>query len=1361
MPQNWSLDGTITASSYANREDDPKYGAASANDDNLSSHWASRDNYKLPQWIQVDFAKPRPVDTVVIVPVRLRRIYDPWREIELSFSDGSALKRELPDKDKPHVIRFPEREVTWCRVTISSTYQTTNYVGCEEFMTFQDPQHRVTPQRLGAGPLTLEELTIQGRREHPCVYENREDVARARERIERDPWARDLWASIRRQADEWLQREDAWILAQMPQPGACFAYGFTGCPICGASWGTWGGARCSWDRPGKVTCANGHLLPDEEHPDPGTGYVAPDGRIHYMVGSYNAWVVEQFLSRALPPLSVAYALTGEDKYAAKAAVILDGLARIYPSCDKGSWDYPSNPPSGRFNRPWYQVARTLVRYVDQYDLIFHSPALDQPSVVPGLTRRENIEKNLLLNGAMYCYQHAFGGKLHNGHADYLRGSLAVGCVLGIPEFIENAVNGPYSIVNMIENNLDRDGRYYETSLGYALHARNLYLDFAEMLVNYRDKAFPQGVNLFRHPKLRAALVLPDTSVACAGQRPAYGDSGPTTRRVFPLAVPSSRTDYRYAQELAAYLPPEEAGPYALLARYMETGGRRASNLGTWALWHARTLPEQAERLPQDLERRVSGSAFFGQKGLALVRSGTGREAQALLLRFGPSLNHGHLDDLNVNYFAQGYEATYDLGYGLGSTHTQVGWAHLTASHNVVVVNEQNQRPLGGSLHLFVRRPGVQVIEASSDRCYADQGVDLYRRTLALMGAETGERYVWDVFRVHGGSQHDYSFHSQGADFAAEGVDFMRQERGSLAGPDLQWGLLQGNDGDMKGYPNKPYWRPPPGNGYGFLCEVQRGPAGGPWSATWRLPGEDDPGVRLTVLAEPGSEAILARAPGIYPRLPKAGYAISRRKGENLNSVFSTVWETYSRDLGPGEQSALELLPTAKTSAGELKPIPELGLVLYKGTQAGDTVSFELTTPADGKYAVSAQFYNSPSYGTVQVRLDDTKLGKPYRATAGQVKAGPEVALGEIELTKGKHRLVLEVVAPDGAAGHFWIGLSRVALRDASAIVSPQARPFLTKIERLDGQAATPPGGTAARVLWRSGREDILYSGPPSGERRTFRLSREAGGPVETDAQFAAVTKDGEGVRSLMMAGGSVVEAWGLRLMGQPEWRAKVATVDYDGSAVTLDAVLPEGTTVAGWMANFSRPEYSRETSYRVLGADTQDGKTTMRLNGSLLLGKGQVGRVRKTSVTSIVPHEYVRGLGGETDFFRGKLMTNAARTVGVRLQKVTAGKGLTLEADFEHNVLGGGKRAQFAPGDELDYWDLQQGDECVIVWSYKLERRSPGKYVLYHDGPTWLGGPRAWERKAGERWVPCDQDQTGYRVPATNAGMTELRLGAS
>ena len=740
---------------------------------------------------------------------------------------------------------------------------------------------------------------------HPAVYVTPADVARARENMRRFAWAKEVGDGIIRAAEAWAARDDAWLLAQVPGRGACFAYGFSGCPICAAAWGIWDKARASFDRPGTVTCDNGHVLPDAAHPDAGTGWKGPDGRVHYFVGSYNAWVIEKLTLDAAETLATAYSLTGDERFAAKAALILDAVAAIYPSCDKGSWDYPSDPPSGRLDRPWYQVSRVLVRLIDHYDRLHGSPSLDRPSVVTGLTRRRNIEDNMLRNGAAYCFDHSQAGGLNNGEADYLRGVLAAGLCLGIPEYIRWAVEGPFGILTMLENNVGRDGQYYETSPLYADHARSLYLTFAEPLVNCRVEPYPEGLDLYAHPKFKALLTLANTALDGAGHRPSFGDTAPDIAKRLAFGTPNP-SDLLALEILLARTPggPERTGLAALLRRLSGDGldtARRTSLDARWLLFHAGEVPSAAAAVPEPLAARLEGSHVLGQKGVAVLRSGEKNEARALLLRFGPSLNHGHLDDLNINFFAAGYELTYDLGYDLASTHTQVGWARQTASHNLVVVDEASQGPeTGGGLRLFASFPGLQLAEASAEAGYAARGVDLYRRTCALVGEGAGA-YLLDIFRVRGGSRHDYLFHTLGRLTGVAGIAPGPEEKGSLAGPDLEWGNRQINDGDMAATPNKPYWNPPPGNGYGFLVKPRRAPAPGAWSAEWRL--TDGTGVRLLSAPQPGTEVVQAEAPGIKPNLPRAHYVIARRRGEKLTSLFAAVIEPST-----GEFSVESLAP---------------------------------------------------------------------------------------------------------------------------------------------------------------------------------------------------------------------------------------------------------------------------------------------------------------------------------------------------------------------------------------------------------------------------------------------------------------------
>ena len=775
-------------------------------------------------------------------------------------------------------------------------------------------------------------LKIEGAKAHPTVFITTDDVKRARENIKRYGWARQTADAVLREADDWLKKEDDWLRRAVPAAGAAFAVGISGCPVCGDNWGPWARDGATFERPGRVTCPNGHTLPDADHPDDGTGYRGPDGRLHYFVGAYNAWVVETLTFQALENLVHAYTLTADERYAAKAAVILDALAAIYPASHQGAWDYPSDPPSGRLSRPWYQASRVLIHYVDHYDQLFNSPSLDAPSVSPNLNRRQNIERNMLLDGGAYCYERSKAGSLHNGEADYERGALAVGVCLGIPEYVAWAVDGPYGIRSLLANNIDRDGGYYETTPMYADHTRELYFTFAEPLVNYRGSAFPNGFNLYENPKFRSFLLPHNLPLHIAGHLPRYGDAPPGWKKKDVPARPFDRSDYDFLEKLYGrtkdpawkketgillqWLAREEVEKMRRLestgdpsglaipdrrvpagfSLYREPGDDAGGGFSErmWLLFHAGEAPIIEPGPPRSWSRQLMGSDFMGQKGIAVLRAEEGENSQGLMIRYGPSLNHGHYDDLNINYAARGYELTYDLGYGrTAATQTQAGWARQTASHNLVLVNETSQLEsgeTGGSLHLFAETPLVRALEASSDSCYKKQGVDVYRRLVALVG-RGAETYLLDIFRVHGGRQHDYVFHALSDRLNLEGISTGPGEPGSLAGPDIDWSAGQLPDGDMRGHPKAWYWVPPPGNGFGFLAGPRRGRTDGAWSAEWTIDPQTK--VRLHMAGDPSTEVITTLANGLYPHYPKAQYVFARRRGENLRSEFIAAIEPHS------------------------------------------------------------------------------------------------------------------------------------------------------------------------------------------------------------------------------------------------------------------------------------------------------------------------------------------------------------------------------------------------------------------------------------------------------------------------------------
>jgi len=830
----------------------------------------------------------------------------------------------------------------------------------------------------------------------PSLYLTSADIARARRNIKQFAWAAKAFEHMRQSADTWAAKPDAELRALFPEQGALFAYGFAGCPECHATWPTWGsGGLCDLSRPKTAKCTSyGHIFPDAQHPDDGRGWKNPaDGRMHYFVGCSNTYVIQQ-VGAALDDLSTTYAITGDERYAHAAAVLFDQMAIIYPTCTVGSIDYP-NAPGGRFERTLYQVARMLVHYAREYDLLFNSPTLDQPSAIGG-TIHQNIEDNVLRNGAAYCWKQSRSAGAHtlsNGSADYVRGVMAVGILLDIQNYMDWVLTGPVSIFSFIENCLDRDGHYYETATGYSQYALSIYVDMAEMLCNYRSAKYPRGINLYDLPRFRRALVEAWDDLDCAGHDPRFGDASPDVAKLEQV------TDYRsylhqMAERLYARADASQRKHWASLLNRICEGdveARRGSGLPGWYL---RWLLFHAERVPRTKPAPTpTGCSLLGAKGITVLRSGSGPDAQAALLRFGPSLGHGHYDDLNLNYFGLGRELTYDLGYSLGTAHVQVGWSKQTASHNLVVVNETPQLktgPCGGAATLFAAFPGGSAVEASAEHSYTSEGVRLYRRTLAMVDLAPGTSYLLDIFRVAGGRSHDLMWHGIGTLEVPEEVGFgPTQEKGSLAGEQFDWGRQVGPDGDITSEITKgPAWMAPPGNGYGFLHSLRRAPAGEKvLPLAWRCDERSEDRFRVTLLAPPDSELVTAHAPGILPKLPGANYAILRRKGEDLSSSFVSILEPTA---GDSAITSVERIPEADIGTSDTKAVG-----VRVSTKDGHTdYLFSDILTAEGCRERTYRSGDKQFTISGQLAMLTERSGKPASAVliGGQTLVGKEIEL---------------------------------------------------------------------------------------------------------------------------------------------------------------------------------------------------------------------------------------------------------------------------------------------------------------------------------------------------------------------------------
>jgi hypothetical protein len=173
------------------------------------------------------------------------------------------------------------------------------------------------------------------------------------------------------------------------------------------------------------------------------------------------------------------------------------------------------------------------------------------------------------------------------------------------------------------------------------------------------------------------------------------------------------------------------------------------------------------------------------------------------LHFGQMNIHEHLDTLHFTLFAKGKEIMSETDYkplssGVTDPNADRLWNTSTAGHITVVVdNEDQPRRIDSDALKRTKQPeddvpgipdwenrwegqgnnmqegelkifaddfeNVQVVEVDAQKAYGTridgQLMDRYRRMIALVKIDQHDSYVVDIFRVKGGSIHDYMLHS--------------------------------------------------------------------------------------------------------------------------------------------------------------------------------------------------------------------------------------------------------------------------------------------------------------------------------------------------------------------------------------------------------------------------------------------------------------------------------------------------------------------------------------------------------------------------------------------------------------------------
>jgi hypothetical protein len=761
---------------------------------------------------------------------------------------------------------------------------------------------------------------------HRTVYTDAM-IQKAKQKIATEAWAKEQVADYEKKSQFLVKMSDEELWNFIPpaeQFRALNVHFGSDCPVHGAEIHRKGGHYpwiMSRDKPFKVECPIGHEVypsndfkpwwtegkspvtpenssPQEKYVDNGAGWVDEKGERYWFVAHYMFW--QRWRGDVLPGienLSQAYLLTGNPVYGHKCAVMLARLAQEYPQMDylKQAYhhDYPTKVRGKILDYIW--ETSTVNSLAKAYDAAYPATDLSQDAELStflqskGVTNlRASVEKNIItvmidalmdntIRGNMGMPQRAMAGlALVLDNDDPGKGHTTKELVDWILRTEPGKTTGETEA--LFYNGFYRDGHGGESSPGYSAGWNGNFYTVAKDM----DRL---GVDLFTRPKMKKmADILLDMTVANKFS-PSIGDNGSAkgagrlwSAGVFKEAWLRYR-DPRYAQAL------------------------RLMNFKDQSLWED-SVEEEVKTASAGMGDEIAlSSRNLGGYGLAILETGKGDDRRAISMYYGSAAGgHGQRDRLTTESWFYGKTMMSDHGYPAHWLPKNPYWTANTISHYAVVVDKKWQQTyLGGHLDLLADSPTARVMEASAESVYP-KDVSRYRHTTAMIDMSPSRSYLFDVWRVRGGAQHDWSFHGfPFADFSAPTLDWSEtQKTGTLAGPDVKFAEEKAPD------------RP---SGFQYLFNVQKATPKRTFLSEWKS-SQDDTALRMTLLNPPSEVFAADCEPELQPGAPEAmKYLIARRTSvegkKDLNSTFAAVIEPVKgKNSIQSSQALVPLSPNA-------------------------------------------------------------------------------------------------------------------------------------------------------------------------------------------------------------------------------------------------------------------------------------------------------------------------------------------------------------------------------------------------------------------------------------------------------------------
>ncbi|WP_314590563.1 heparinase II/III family protein [Paenibacillus terrigena] len=562
--------------------------------------------------------------------------------------------------------------------------------------------------------------------------------------------------------------------------------------------------------------------------DDGYGYVHSNGNKFTFIAYYNHALWSDWIVDALEYLRKAYLYTGDTKYAEYGIVLLDRIADVYPDMDvsKYRWEDGFKNAHGGTGQGKVLGSIAEVSLVKElllsYDAFYPVLLDDKASYVSFLKKqsytyklsvkkdsasdiRSNIENRIVKQVVPAVQKAQISGNFGSHQSVVALAAVVYHHQPETEEWIDFIfrpgklekkdgswqINGG-GVYDVLANHIDRDGYGDEASPEYNATWIQQIRQIADMLEDYDSV---EGADLYQHPKVKKMFGTFMDFIMQGKYTPTIGDSGSTGQaRIYARWEDAWKAFEKYRD------------PRFAQAAYFLNGNKTEGIHGDITQVQNKNLLKQFVDIIRKQGTYVFKSTNLTGYGFGSLRT---KPVEAWMYYGRNGTPHAHRDALNIGLYGYGVDLAPDLGYVTFADENMLRnrWESNTISHNTVVYGDAAQDPqvwTGKPLH-FDASPLMKLIDVRAKEAY--EGVQEYRRTLALVPVDAEHSYAIDLFHVNGDKERVYSFHGPAGSVGTSELKLVSQHKGTYAGEEIAFA----DEGYSETHTS----------GYNYLTQVER------------------------------------------------------------------------------------------------------------------------------------------------------------------------------------------------------------------------------------------------------------------------------------------------------------------------------------------------------------------------------------------------------------------------------------------------------------------------------------------------------------------------------------------------------------